>query len=407
MAFGVLGSDKAIPANSVAGYSEGAPLVKPARVKSVVLSENDLSFNYFSKWQGIGSITFEFLDSVSEVEGSVGTPAIPYFANLRIIPVVGEIVLIISSGEALTSNLSNESKQTYYYLPSTNIWNSTHHNILPNELGSTVKPESLNKSLDEIELGVTAKYSTTPQTKNYTNGFEEKDIRPLSLYVGDVILEGRWGNSIRLGSTDLTSNNPWSSTGANGDPILILRNGQSDSKESILKPLPEQLQSDPSSIYLTSTQKLNIVPQNTEYNTYSFNGKNAPVSPNEYKLPQVVLKSSRVMISAPESLTSAATIHSSAKNFNVDATTAVTLESPRVNLGSGNPLDLQASLRGDEVVFLLNQIINVLNGLTNACATATNSAGSILSLQNFATFYKGVVSKLDTSTLQSEEVFNS
>ena len=61
--------------------------------------------------------------------------------------------------------------------------------------------------------------------------FEEKVISPLQPYEGDLLIEGRWGNSIRFGSSvntssEYTVNSNWS--GTNGSPIIILSNKRSN-----------------------------------------------------------------------------------------------------------------------------------------------------------------------------------
>ena len=71
----------------------------------------------------------------------------------------------------------------------------------------------------------------------------------LLAFAGDIIVEGRWGNSIRFGSTAKTDNiiytNNWSNTGDNGDPITILRNGQPiDSPDNGFTPIIEDINKD-------------------------------------------------------------------------------------------------------------------------------------------------------------------
>ena len=92
---------------------------------------------------------------------------------------------------------------------------------------------------------------------------EALNIKPLLPYEGDYIIEGRFGNSIRLGSTNIgedipdENNNNWSSTGNTGDPITIIRNGQSnelDDKGWV--PTIEDINDDLTSLYLTSNQQL-------------------------------------------------------------------------------------------------------------------------------------------------------
>ena len=80
----------------------------------------------------------------------------------------------------------------------------------------------------------------------------------------------RFGNSIRLGSTIKTKNilyqNNWSEFGKNGNPITILRNGQSpDSSDEGWLPVIENINKDLSSIYLTSNQK---IPLSSDFRSY-------------------------------------------------------------------------------------------------------------------------------------------
>ena len=42
-------------------------------------------------------------------------------------------------------------------------------------------------------------------------------------FEGDMILEGRFGNSIRFGSSTPKGKNNWSENDSEGDPITILR----------------------------------------------------------------------------------------------------------------------------------------------------------------------------------------
>ena len=95
-------------------------------------------------------------------------------------------------------------------------------------------------------------------------------IRPLKTYEGDTLLEGRFGNSIRFGST-LPNNldNPWSDVGNIGDPITIIRNGQTFTPESPNNHLLEDINEDPSSVYLCSNQQLtNFIPASFNDESY-------------------------------------------------------------------------------------------------------------------------------------------
>jgi hypothetical protein len=57
---------------------------------------------------------------------------------------------------------------------------------------------------------------------------ENLSIQPLLPFEGDTIVEGRFGNSIRLGATakEAKEKTAYSTKGETGDPITIIRNGQ-------------------------------------------------------------------------------------------------------------------------------------------------------------------------------------
>ena len=89
-------------------------------------------------------------------------------------------------------------------------------------------------------------------------------------YEGDMILEGRFGNSIRFGSTnnsqEISNPNAWSDSGNTGDPITIIRNGQSSNlDEKGWIPTTERINEDATSIYLTSNQRLQNFIQASPY----------------------------------------------------------------------------------------------------------------------------------------------
>ena len=95
-------------------------------------------------------------------------------------------------------------------------------------------------------------------------------LRP---FTGDVTLEGRWGNSIRFGSSVAgnKSENYWSTSNKQGDPIIIIRNGQGKqiSSEGWI-PAVENINTDNSSIYLTAGQQIAVDDINKNFLLSSF-----------------------------------------------------------------------------------------------------------------------------------------
>ena len=170
---------------------------------------------------------------------------------------------------------------------------------------------SQNKSNDSIELGNIQQPSGTPfqldLNGNSGGDFIEKgNIRPILSFIGDQIFEGRFSNSLRLGSTSPSFGsvqNNWSVTGEIGSPITILRNGQpKDLGEPGWLPVTENINTDLSSIYLTSTQQIPIdvsVASSTTGGgaTVPFSNviKETPQSPKSYNQQQIILNSGRLI----------------------------------------------------------------------------------------------------------------
>ena len=376
------------------------------RVRAVILDSEAYPELYRKHGQeaSIGGIVFEFLDTGNSASQLNNLPfALPYFSNLTNPPVEGEAVTVLVAGDRATA--SNNSTRKYYYLPPVNIWNNPHCNTTPNEVfeGPLYNPDTDKKGYLTTEQGATNKPGTSPTTLTYKSGFEEKStVFPLIPFAGDTAIQGRWGNSIRFGSTNKdNSKTNWSSVGQVGDPIILLSNGRfsNSGKWNTL----EEINTDDSSIYLTSTQKINIDP--TYYLNYSYNGENVPEDPEQFTNPQIILNSNRVsLFSRESSLISAPKVHITGETINLDSTGAFTVYANRVNLGSGNPDELQPALKGDQTQALLDEILFTLKKLVEACATATGTV-PIASLQKFAAENIARIQKLDTSTIKSDDTF--
>ena len=178
---------------------------------------------------------------------------------------INELVLLITTYD---KEIYDVVGQTTYYLPHVNIWNHPHHNALPTTLFET--NEQNTNDYQRTEAGISRQVTDGSTDIDLGRYFHEKmDIKPLLPYEGDMILEGRFGNSIRLGSTvkeqkdekliPKENQNNWSDSeeGTTGDPIIIIRNGQTvETEDKGWIHTTEKIDTDDSSIYLTSTQKL-------------------------------------------------------------------------------------------------------------------------------------------------------
>ena len=97
-------------------------------------------------------------------------------------------------------------------------------------------------------------------------------------FEGDMILEGRFGNSIRFGSSNPRGKNNWSENDSEGAPITIISNGQSPTGGGAI----ENINNDDSSIYLCSNHNIdnfNIASKNYDSLNATFNEPQSGLEP--------------------------------------------------------------------------------------------------------------------------------
>ncbi len=224
-------------------------MIKPelVRVQDIILDEKHPRYNGESS---VGSILYTPVNLPSPPIGALNSAlsAKPYYINDSFYPVANEIVVVV---QGPSSTYNKDKSFESYYLPPIAIQKGPSSNALPDQRLLSSK---------EFYEGQYFK--------------EQINIRPLRPYEGDYTLEGRFGNSLRFGSTidnESTNHpNPWSNEGELGNPITILRNGQyhdilKDSIDNII----EDINLDDSSIYLCSSQQIsNFVPASFHDESY-------------------------------------------------------------------------------------------------------------------------------------------
>lgn len=349
------------------------------RVKDIVLDNTHPRFEELGAYAAIGTIEFADITIPTEKsnKGDIKI-ARPLFINDKHFPVPNEIVYLVK-GLPTTSTQEDVDNTILYYITVINIWNHPHHNALPAPQDS--RASSDRKSYNQVEAGSFNIIQEENEADFFSGNFlgkfiERENIHPLQPFIGDVIKEGRWGNSIRLGSTVKGAANSWSTTGEDGDPILILRNGQNveaDNRGFI--PIPEDINKDQSSIYLTSTQKLPLE-TNSKFGSYKdSNSSDTPEKQDQYSNSQIILNSGRLIFNAKNDhilLSADKSINlNAAGSINLDSDKNIILNSKGVQLGvnAEEPLVL-----GNELKDFLNEFIDDLLEFINQAATA-NAAG--------------------------------
>jgi len=356
------------------------------RVKNIILDESSNGFFDFGRYNSIGTIQFQDITNPT----AQLTVAKPFFPNFKNFPLLEEIVWIIQlpstsiNGAApdkpgISTNVNN------YYLNPTSLWNHPHHNGFPANPSAPL--ESQRRDYIQTSVGnvrrVTDKSTELDLGKTF---IERPNIHPLKPFEGDIIYEGRWGNSIRFGSTIKTKENQiplnlWSEgTSTSGDPILIIRNGQGTQTNEGWIPIEEEINNDDASIYFTSTQKIPLKASSTSYNSYT----SPPTTIDQYAGKQIILNSGRLIFNTTEDhllFSSKKSVNLNAQeSVNIDSKLNTVVSSPSIKLGSKDATE--PILKGDALVTELQNLINQLIQLTTtlvAVPQASTAASLVLS----------------------------
>jgi hypothetical protein len=368
--------------------------IKPVRVRFTFLNVEEIKNTYpklFKKYGGydtLGGILFEsftnpivptnevFEDNLLEYFNF----AKPLFPNIRQVPLLNEITYIISLPSTSTQNPRDvDLNQTeFYYFQPINLWNTLHQNALPDPLAEwylQTDSSPKNVSYQRAQAGATTNSDAPTPNINLGNTFVERsNIKYLQPYEGDIIYEGRWGHSIRFGST-VKNQNPWSNTGENGDPILILRNGQAPTNTEAWIPTIEEINRDSGSIYFGSTQQLPLEAASSDYSSYQ---NNPPTIPNQYSGSQIIVTSGRLVFNSSTDhilLSSNKSVNLNAQeSVNVDTDTMV-IQTNKLYLGDKNANE--PLLLGNQTVDLLNQLIEALKVFMTTCETLVGTPAGV------------------------------
>ena len=317
---------------------------------------NSLSQNFPSSPSGDGAKSKIFIADVQSVNftppnygeikfesenENIGGNAIPIFPNISIFPIAGERVLIIDGKDAIEGNtdkpslFSNVEGGVFFYLSILPLW--------------------ANPSINAVN-------ESTFISNNFPNSVVQ-NLKPLQSMPGDVLFQGRFGNSIRLGNTSRLYPNLWSSSGEVGNPITIINNGQSPASTNT-----ENLSLASSSLYLTSNQQLSSLSLTNE-NFKSYTDSTKPITPAQYNSPQVILNSDRIILNAKND----SVLISGNKSVGISSNEDINIESKGINI-YGNNIKLgvttknpyESAALGDTTVELLRQLTTEVRNISQA-----------------------------------------
>ncbi len=272
------------------------------RVYDIVLDENHPNFQ---ATKTIGAIRYNLFDEDNFNEDPDNLYiAYPLDSTTRTYPLKNEIV-IINSGPAESVD-REDSELKVYYSTVVSIWNASNHNAAP---PNDAKSTDLGKGIEELD-----------------------NVNILLPNSGDHIIDGRFGNSIRLGGYKGTGNILTDNTN-DGRPYTVISNGRPFTGD-ILKGTVEDINKDQSSIYITSDH---IVPLK-QASTKLESNVDKTVIADKYKGAQILLNSDRLVFNSKKEdiiVSAKESVVLSAKDVGIDGNDYISLDAKKIYLGGG------------------------------------------------------------------------
>ena len=308
------------------------------------------------------------LFDASNVEDSSSPGVItasPLNSNVLRIPLKGEIVLLTKAPSSYASGLSNSLE--WYYIDIVNLQKDIHHNSIP-----TVSKFQLNKNpqasgnYNQAAAGNTNQEQAPASDKNFT---ELETVKPLQPYVGDVIIQGRYGNSIRMSTTPksgtFTKPAKWKEGNA-GAPITIIRNTEQITNTGKTNDFTtEDFKNEDNVIVMTSGQSIEFEQASGVLAAIKSKKITSWKDDKWGKAPQTLISSGRIIFNSWQKEIIAFAKNgiglSSETTIAIDSKESISLNSKKIELGDNatEPLIL-----GNQFKIWINNLLTTLSTLT-------------------------------------------
>jgi hypothetical protein len=318
-----------------------------AEVIDVIYSSSHPEYNTS---EDIGKIKIRFVGKELGKDEQSLLWAFPSNSEFIKFPIRGEIVEVVSYF------------QRYFYLRILNYFNKVNNNSIPKISDSDVKQTSDNsKNYNKVQ-----QYNIP--NKNSNNGLDSsfKDnnskIKSIQPKEGDILIQGRFGNVIKIGSI-------------NKFPNIKLIVGQDDSvtNDNNISHYLENINKNKSSIWISSDEDINLNPITKGKSYYVKSAKNFP---ERFDKNQIIINSDRIiwnsklnenMIFANKGIilnTNGYIAIDSLDDIGISSLSNIEIESVNTNINSkkvniGKNAD-QSLVLGDRLVELLSELLDAL-----------------------------------------------
>ena len=384
-----------------------------AEVRKVLTTVKDLPLDTDDtpQYELLGSIYFQQVNGKGrpyEMGESKGLRAKPLNPNIKELPVQGEYVMV--------QRLFGQ----YFYSSRINLFNNPNNASYQGfskqfQLHDGNKKRS--KTLETANTGISQNRQARKGRKLGESFESNFNFRQVVADEGDVVFNGRFGNSIKLGSN--TKNE------AKDSPNIKLRAGQLQDadkfgQDTILEqlnnspltaPVAENINLDASSMWMTTDETVSLTPATLEDN----NIYPTEVAPAEFSGKQIILNSGRLIFNSKESgilgFSNGPIDFSTLNSFGVAAKQDLNLYSPTIKVGrdgengktksisllgqdiylqneSGYTFvtskgielgssNLEPAVKGDTLEEILSELMDVVSDLSSAVATIVTTPVTI------------------------------
>lgn len=299
-------------------------------------------------------------------------------STFRVVPMEGEVVEVVASPAA-----NSPTTRVDYWVRVVNVWNHPHHNA---------SPDTKQQGWQDRLIGGQKEQST---------------INPLQINPGDLLVEGRLGQSIRFGGNKGV-NLDLIDASNDGKPIILISNGQIETKEGD-STIYEDINKDLNSIHLLSDHKTPLKSANNKRDSYD----TAPLASDQYIGNQVLVNGGRLFFNAKEDsafISAKESIGLNAKTINIDADSYFCVDAKKIYLGKAarTATTKEPVILGVQLENWLNTLLDTLDSVATAMSTATTPLGGpVTQLIATGPELKAVVGLLKSQviTFQSKKVF--
>ena len=283
------------------------------------------------------------------------------------IPIVGEAVLLIKAPSSYGTSIRNTSDN--YYLDVVSMQSSIHHNSLPTQTAKTVQKNATAGDAGKYNSAA-AGNTNKPQDPKVDDNFSENDkVQPLQHYIGDMLIEGRYGNSIRFSTTPKSGKftvPPKWSNGKPAAPITIFRNSVQEKGGKINGFITEDFNKEDNVIVQASGQNIEfeqaskVLSSTNKYSLTSWKDENWGTTP------QTLISSGRIVFNSFQkeiiAFAKKGIALSSETAITIDAKDMVSLNAKKMELGtdSSEPLIL-----GNKWKKWMEDLIDAIGALTD------------------------------------------